>query len=131
MPRPNKSPRSKRSHFLGVRLLTAQRRKVCRSARASGLTVSAYISHLIDGDRTAMTFPAPAADLVPSALLAQWQRAGNNLNQIARSMNRGRDTAAEWIVDAVRELMALMIEDQLTKRHALRFGVSRIALHLP
>lgn len=131
MPRPNKSSRYKRSQHLGVRLLTAQRRKLVRCARTAGLTISAYVSHLIDGDGGSITLAPPPAEIVPSALLAQWQRAGNNLNQIARAMNRGRDTGIEWIVDAVRELMALMIEDQLTRRHALQFGVSHIALRLP
>lgn len=129
MPR-SRQPRENRRNFkLAVRLLPRQRRKVKRAARAAGVTVSAYLIRLIDARQSKRTVVEPPADLVPFPLLAQWQRAGNNVNQIARAMNRGRDPHADWIVGVMKELLTLMIEDQITRRFAIKYGAARIKKH--
>lgn len=119
-------PRESRSEKLDVRVKPAQRRKVKRAARAAGITVSAYLSEMIDNKpQRRMVADAPA-DLVPYPLLAQWQRAGNNVNQIARGLHRGRDVDAAWITAAMKDLLTLMVEDQITRRFALKFGARRL-----
>lgn len=85
------------------------------------------MARLIDGKPLTMADPASQPDLVPYPLLAQWQRAGNNVNQIARAIHRGRTVEATWIVSAMKELLALMIEDQITMRFAARHGAKRLA----
>lgn len=127
MPRTRKSRNARRSSMLAVRLLPKQRRKVRRAARAAGVTVSAYLTTLIDGKRRRRAAAGPPADLVPYPLLAQWQRAGNNINQLARAAHRGRTIESDWALAAMRELLALMIDDQITRRIAFRYGAARLA----
>lgn len=127
MPRSKKSRESRRCSKIAIRLLPKQRRKLVRAARTSGLTLSAYLSTLIDAKPRRSRAIEPPPDLVPFPLLAQWQRAGNNINQIARAVHRGRTVEAEWLVMSMNELLALMIEDQITRRYAVRFGADGIA----
>ena len=129
MPRTRKPREKRRSSMLAVRMLPRQRRKLKRSARAAGVTVSAYLTTLIDGRAPRRVAAEPPPDLVPYPLLAQWQRTGNTVNQIARAMHRGRSVDADWVLGAMRELLGLMIEDQITRRFALRYGAARIARH--
>ena len=127
MPRTKKFRNNGRSSMLAVRLLPRQRNKVKRAARAAGVTVSAYLTAIIDGRRPRRAASEPPADLVPYPLLAQWQRAGNNVNQLARAAHRGRMVDADWAIAAMRDLLALMIDDQITRRIAMRYGAARLA----
>ena len=126
MPRPRKTRQDRRICFVGVRLRTDQRRKVRRRARAAGVSVSTYLSRVIDGEPVVQQHVEPSLDLVPIPLLAQWQRVGNNVNQLTRAENRGRDPAADAIVGAMHELLKVMLEDQFARRYALRFGSTAI-----
>lgn len=126
MPRSKKPKDELRRSFVGARLLTRQRSKLQRGARSEGVSISSYLGQLIDGSPAKRKPVEPPPDLVPYLLLAQWQRVGNNINQIARSLNRGRSPDQDWIVGAMRELFLLMIEDQLSRRYALRHGLVRI-----
>ncbi len=127
MSRLKKSREARRSAKIAVRLLPKQRRKLDRAARNSGLTLSAYLGTLIDGRSRKEEPLAAPAEIVPYPLLAQWQRAGNNINQIARALHRGRAVEADWVVRSMNELLALMIEDQITRRYALRYGAAQLA----
>lgn len=126
MPRSKKSRDELRRSFVGARLLARQRSKLQRGARSEGVSISAYLGQLIDGGSARHKPVEPPSDLVPYLLLAQWQRIGNNINQIARALNRGRSPDDDWIIGSMRELLSLMIEDQLSRRYALRHGLVRI-----
>ena len=130
MPRPRKSHEDRRICFVGVRLRTDQRRKVRRHARAAGVSVSTYLSRFIDGEPLVQQYAEPPLDLVPIPLLAQWQRVGNNINQLTRAEKGGRDPAADVIVAAMHELLDVMLEDQFARRYALRYGIADITLRL-
>lgn len=126
MPRPAKMPDNRRIASVTVRLTTAQREKIRTAAQAAGIqTMSRYLSRLIDGEAPAVLHPAGDAGLAPYELVAQWQRAGNNINQIARALNRGRDAELDWLLDTLRSILALMIQDQITRRYALKHGLAR------
>jgi hypothetical protein len=127
MPRPRKTRNDRRTGTVAVRLLPRQRRKVKREARAAGVTVSAYLTTLIDNRPLRTSSAEPPPDLVPYPLLAQWQRAGNNINQLARAAHRGRTVEADWMLGAMRELLTLMIDDQITRRFAMRYGAALLA----
>ena len=126
MPRPRKTRQDRRICFVGVRLRTDQRRKVRRHARAAGVSVSTYLSRFIDGEPLVQQHAEPPLDLAPLPLLAQWQRVGNNVNQLTRAENRGRDPAADAVVGAMHALLKVMLEDQFARRYALRFGSTAI-----
>lgn len=59
-------------------------------------------------------------------LFAQLSAIGNNLNQIARSLNRGRDPAAAHLTDELAALFRVMMADEVTARR-VRSAESRSA----
>lgn len=125
MPRPTKTPEDRRIATITVRLTAAQRDKIRAAASAAGLpTLSSYLSDWIDGHLSPNQPPRLDADLAPFELVAQWQRAGNNINQIARALNRGRDAELDWLLATLRSTFALMVEDQITRRYAIKHGLA-------
>lgn len=126
MPRPRKTRNEGKSAMIAIRLTQSQRVKLSDAAEQAGVSISGYLSHLIDGDVPNIVSTASAPDVVPYTLLAQWQRAGNNINQLARSVHRGRDQELDWLLGALRELLTLMVEDQISRRYAMRFGADAL-----
>lgn len=122
MPRPRKPQDDRRTCHVGVRLRQAQRRKLRAKAAALGISVSAFIAAVAEDTSPSRPLVVADPDLAPIALLVQWQRIGNNVNQIARALNRGRDPDAAEIVDTLQAVIGVMIEDQLARRYALRLG---------
>lgn len=84
---------------LHLRLTEAEAARIRAAAESRGLTVSAYVRRAALGGEVP---PAPVADAGElRELYAELRRIGNNLNQIARSMNRyGLDGAAPSAVRA-------------------------------
>lgn len=126
MPRPRKTRNERRSATIAIRLTQSQRAKISDAAERAGISISGYLSHLIDGEVPNIAPSDHQADLAPYAIVAQWQRAGNNINQLARSVHRGRDPELDWLLGALSELLSLMMEDQITRRYAMRFGADDI-----
>lgn len=89
---------------LNVKLSSREAEAIRARAKARGVTVSAYVCRaaLADGPT-----PAPAADAGQLRdLYAELRRIGNNLNQIARAMNKyGLDGASPA---AVRSSLAAL-----------------------
>lgn len=81
--------------FLSVRLSTLERQKLDSLCAASGLTASAAVRKLIAGAKIQKN---KARDM--KTLYGEINRIGNNINQIARSVNAGiasREDAAEAV----------------------------------
>jgi hypothetical protein len=70
--------------FLSVRMSAGERRKLDALCRASGLSTSAVVRKLIDGAQIKVN---RARDY--KALYTEINHIGNNINQIARSVNAG------------------------------------------
>ncbi|HMM32022.1 MAG TPA: MobC family plasmid mobilization relaxosome protein [Clostridia bacterium] len=75
---------AQREAFLSVRMSAAERQKLDALCRASNLSVSALVRKLLNGTKIQEN---RAKDF--KALYTEINRIGNNINQIARSVNAG------------------------------------------
>lgn len=83
-----------KTHMISVRLTDAERRKLSQICAVSGLPVSAAIREMIGGVAIRQRPPQELHDLY-----VEINRIGNNINQIARTVNArgfasGEDIAA-------------------------------------
>ena len=88
-----------------LRLNADEAQKLITNAKACGLTRTAYLRRLLNGYDLK---PRPSAEL--EALRTEIHQIGNNINQIARSVNAGiaKPEDAErglYLLDQVYELM--------------------------
>ncbi len=104
MARPKKAAEEKRSaNFPPVRVTDAELIHVQDQAEMAGLSVSDYLrQRALSGKVTPRRTPAQAS------LLVELNRIGVNLNQIARSLNRGRDEDPQQIGFVLHELHGVM-----------------------
>ena len=92
-----------------VRVTAAELDFIARQAAAAGLSVSDYARRRALGRRV-----APARSAADDRLLMELNRAGVNLNQIARALNSDRPERAE-LVDVLadfRRVLALVMAVQ-------------------
>ena len=73
-----------RTHMISVRLTDAERRKLSQICAVSGLPVSAAVREMIGGVTIRQRPPQKLHDLY-----VEINHIGNNINQIARSVNAG------------------------------------------
>ena len=87
-------------HHLHIELTQQQYQLLCRQAKQSGLTKRAYLARLIEGQ--------PVKEI--KELRTEIHHIGNNINQIARSVNAGIAKPEDakrglYLLDRVYELM--------------------------
>ena len=92
-------------HHLHIELTPQQYQLLCRQVRACGLTKRAFLVRLIEGK---LVKARPTQEI--KALRTEIHHIGNNINQIARSVNAGiaRPEDAKrglYLLDQVYELM--------------------------
>jgi hypothetical protein len=93
-----------RSHMMNFRASDAERAELERLAERAGLSVGAYIrSRALSTPTTRATRRPPLERAALAQLLGQIGKIGSNLNQIARSENRGRET--QWMEEALRQAL--------------------------
>ena len=88
-----------------LRLSTNEAQKLITNAKACGLTRTAYLRRLLNGYDLK---PRPSAEM--EALRTEIHQIGNNINQIARSVNAGIAKPEDakrglYLLDQVYELM--------------------------
>lgn len=87
MARPKKEPHERRSAALPpVRVTDAEHAQLSLQAERAGLTLTAYLRQRVMGGTV-----TAKRGLADAQLLSELNRIGVNLNQIARSLNRGQD----------------------------------------
>lgn len=94
------------TYHLHIELREDEHQKMLEDVKKSGLTKSTYIRKLIKGEKIRVR---PAAEI--SKLYTEVNRIGNNINQIARSVNSGMaspETAAEQALFLLRKVYDLM-----------------------
>lgn len=101
MSRPDRNEK----HHLHIELTPQQYQLLCRQARACGLTKRAFLVRLIEGKAVK---DRPTQEI--KDLRTEIHHIGNNINQIARSVNAGiaRPEDAKrglYLLDQVYELM--------------------------
>jgi hypothetical protein len=93
-----------RSHMMNFRASDAERAEIEAAAERTGLAVGAYVrSRVLEKPTTRATRRPPVERAALAQLLGQIGKIGSNLNQIARSENRGRES--EWMEDALRQAL--------------------------
>jgi hypothetical protein len=101
-----------------IRLTDEEYSKLTRRADALGLSRAAYIRSKALGEAGPRSQKVPRAGTKDLAkLLAEVNKIGSNINQIARALNRGRDFEKEFahtLVDRIRELQDL-VRDELDR----------------
>ena len=92
-------------HHLHIELTQQQYQLLCRQARQSGLTKRAFIARLIEGQPVKAR---PSQEI--KELRTEIHHIGNNINQIARSVNAGIAKPEDakrglYLLDKIYELM--------------------------
>ena len=109
-----------------VRLTDEERATLEREAQAAGLSMSDFVrSRTLNvrqrpSARTAMTraaAPAPSFTAMSPALFAELSRIGNNLNQLARAFNAGRDIDRGEVIRLATRAWQTMLRDEVTARY--------------
>jgi hypothetical protein len=95
MARPKKEKTERRTQVWKCNLTPAEDLSVAMNAAAAGISRAEYQRRRLLGQ--SVTPPPARAD---AAVIAELQRHGNNLNQIARDVNSGREYRGDW--EAVR-----------------------------
>lgn len=83
--RPSKSEKEALTSRIAFRVTVDERQQIEAAAAAAGLSVSDYARALITTARP----PRQRRGQIEAAALSELNRAGVNLNQIARALNRG------------------------------------------
>lgn len=101
MSRPDRNEK----HHLHIELTPQQYQLLCRQAQECGLTKRAFLVRLIEGKPVKAR---PSQEI--RALRTEIHHIGNNINQIARSVNAGIAKAEDtkrglYLLDQVYELM--------------------------
>lgn len=99
--RPEKSEADARAARIAFRVTMTERAQIEAAAAASGVTVSDYARALVMTARP----PRPPRDKTSAAILSELNRAGVNLNQIARILNRGGSIPPD-LAEAIAEIRA-------------------------
>ncbi len=104
--RPKKQEHEKRNARLpAVRLTTAERIDLEQKAEAAGVDLSEWVRQQL----TAAPVKRMTPQRVSASLITELSRIGNNVNQVARSLNRGRDEDPHHI-DAVLHQLHTTLE---------------------
>lgn len=89
--RPVKQPNERRCSQQNVRFTLAEMEDIRAQAAAAGLTVAEFIRRAATGLAV-----KPARARVDAALISELNAIGNNVNQLARAVHRGRDLPPFW-----------------------------------
>jgi hypothetical protein len=104
MARPKKSRQERRDKIAKCRLTDEQDLSVRMNAAAAGLTKSEYFRRRLLGET--VTPPPARADAL---FLAEANRIGVNVNQLAFSENAGREFRGDW--RAVRDELLWLLQE--------------------
>lgn len=99
------SDRRQRVHVVGVRLLTSEYASLRTRAAEAGLRVGSYLRACALGDVGPRARRSPTVNAQQLAIaIAQLNRVGNNLNQIAHALNAARTVDARDAASTLAEL---------------------------
>lgn len=110
--RPRKQEGERRTNQLPpVRVTDAELAHLENAASASGVSVTEYRRDLyLSGGKPKRAKKSQPLIKLLSQLLVELNRIGNNLNQIARQINRGRDHDPHHLDGVLKELMDVVIK---------------------
>lgn len=107
--RPKKHPDEKRSERLNLRFTVAERGQIETQARIAGLELFEFAR------RRVLNYVVPTAPTRHSdpALVSELARVGNNINQLARMLHRGRELPEYWreLGEQLQDVLAKIVVD--------------------
>ena len=108
-PKPNRGAAGGRTKFHALRLSESELVLLQARAAESGLSVSSYLraSALGDAGPRARRAPTIEKELLGAAI-AELNRVGNNINQIARALNIGKDYDDDFLRFSVEEMRSVL-----------------------
>ncbi len=100
--RPVKQPNERRCSQMNIRLTLAEAEYIRVQAASAGLTEAEYMRRAATGLAV-----KPARARADAALISELNAIGNNVNQLARAVHRGRDLPPFWkaIADRLTTLL--------------------------
>jgi hypothetical protein len=109
--RPNRGKAGGRTRFQALRLNEIEETRLKQRAAEAGLSVSSYLRACALGDAGVRARRAPTFEheLLGSSV-AELNRVGNNVNQIARSLNIGKETDPALIAFTLEQLRAVLAD---------------------
>lgn len=107
--RPELAPGERMTETLTIRLTVADRAAAEAIAARAGIPLAELARRALDGAK--IEERASGRSLIPPGLLAELNRIGNNLNQVAHAAHLGRSlpAMAEQTLAEVRGLVALIV----------------------
>lgn len=102
MGRPEKTKADALTSRVAFRVTEAERFQIEAAAAAAGVSVSDYARALVATARP----PRASRDKIAASVLAELNRVGVNLNQIARHLNRNPAGVPAALSDAIAEVRA-------------------------
>jgi predicted PhzF superfamily epimerase YddE/YHI9 len=123
MARPHKPGDQKRTCSLRVRVTKAEKEQLENLAKEHGLNVSDWMRSKTLGTKPRLRKLTPDRE-IQLKFLAAFGKAGSNLNQLARQLNRRQDSdeyelplkAIEYVLREVKDI-AIMIRNIYTNGH--------------
>ncbi len=115
-----------RSKVISIRVTDADHHRLREQAERFGMTVSGLAEKLVHTGRiqiTASKVPQP----VDPVLLAELQRIGNNLNQIAHAVNSNLPPSIPAAAKHMHDLMMLFKKNELLSRRVQELQASETA----
>lgn len=114
MARPEKQDDDKRELVLRVRVTASEKSQIWQNAKSAGKTPSDFLRGLAVNAKPDRTVPTQDRELLLK-LLAELNKNGSNLNQIARALNRKQGGADDPHFDELSLEYALRGVDTLTR----------------
>jgi uncharacterized protein (DUF1778 family) len=110
-PKTSGSDRRLKQRIINLRATADEYATVKEAATEAGLTLGSYIREtLLRAPKTGTRRRARADVAVLSKLIAELNRVGGNINQIARAINRGEQPERGWLWEALLCLLEVMRE---------------------
>lgn len=103
-----------RTKIVSARLTEVTYDKLGDEAQRHGLSRAAYVEHLIENK--AIKVVGGPADTLPTVVINELKRVGNNLNQIAHARNAGGTVDPKYCRTVLSEIIAVMCSNEALKR---------------
>jgi hypothetical protein len=108
----------RKQRIVNLRATAEEYAVVEQAAKNAGLTMGSYIRETILAVPKTTTRRVPRADVIVLAkLIAELNRIGGNINQIARALNCGHVPERAWL----RDTLALLLQTMKVIRAAMGF----------
>lgn len=106
---PNRGKAGGRTHHKAVWLTDGERARLEAKAATAGLSVASFLRAAALGDAGPRARRAPTIEKQAlGAAIAELNKIGSNINQIARALNRGRECEEDFLAACLAEMRPVL-----------------------